>query len=185
MAYKQLVRDELSDLPTIDIASVVAADRVFDFTILSESLLESWAFFPFRLHAYALDDEAHSTLAAADLAGVEVHGPGARSDGAWQKAAQEIALIEGSGLDRCLVSDVGNIFVQETPELYLLLERFDFWFTASPWPDRPIHTNVWGSAATSAAASSRGNGHGTRQAENPPTKAGCRSLCWSGIPSCS
>ncbi len=69
--YKRLVHDELSDLRPIDIASVVSADYVFDFTILYESLVESRALYPFRLHAYALDDEAHSRLAEAGLAGVE------------------------------------------------------------------------------------------------------------------
>lgn len=142
--YKRLVRDELSELRPIDIASVVSADYVFDFTILYESLLESWAFHPFRLHAYALDDEAHSRLADADLAGVEVHRAGASSDDWWQSAAQKIALVERSGLDRCLVSDVDNVFVQETPELFLLLDRCDFAFIASPLPDWPIQTNIWG-----------------------------------------
>jgi predicted O-methyltransferase YrrM len=143
--YRRLVLDELSDVPLIEIASVVSADYVFDFTILYESLLESWALFPFRLHAYALDDEAQSRLAEADLAGVEVHRTGAASDDSWhENAAQKVALVERSGLDRCLVSDVDNIFVQETPELFLLLERFDFTFIASPWPDWPIQTNIWG-----------------------------------------
>jgi hypothetical protein len=143
--YRRLVLDELSDVPLIEIASVVSADYVFDFTILYESLLESWALFPFRLHAYALDDEARSRLADADLAGVEVHRAAPASDDSWhENAAQKVALVERSGLDRCLVSDVDNIFVQETPELFLLLERFDFAFIASPWPDWPIQTNIWG-----------------------------------------
>ena len=138
------MRDELSDLRPIDIASVVSADYVFDFTILYESLLESWALYPFRLHAYALDDEAHSRLADAGLPGVEVHRVGASSDDWWQNAAQKIALVERSGLDRCLVSDVDNVFVQETPELFLLLDHCDFAFIASPLPDWPIQTNIWG-----------------------------------------
>ena len=142
-AYKQLVFDELADLETVEIAAVVSADYVFDFAILYESLLESWKFYPFRLHAYALDDEAHSRLAAAGLDGVEVHRAGSSNDW-WQNVAQKIALVEHSGLDRCLVSDVDNVFVQETPELFLLLDHFDFVFVGSPSPDWPIQPNVWG-----------------------------------------
>jgi hypothetical protein len=145
-AFKRLVREELSDVPVIDIASVVSAGYVFDFTIFYESLRESWALFPFRLHAFALDDEAHSRIAEAELTGVEVHRAGAASpDGTWQeRVGQKIALVEHSGLDRCLVSDVDNVFVQETPELFLLLDQFDFAFIASPWPDWPVQANIWG-----------------------------------------
>jgi hypothetical protein len=142
--YKRLVHHELSDLRPIDIASVVSADYVFDFTILYESLVESRALYPFRLHAYALDDGAHSRLAEAGLAGVEVHRAEASSGDSWQNVAPTIALVERSGLDRCLVSDVDNVFVQETPELFLLLDRSDFAFVASPRPDWPIQTNIWG-----------------------------------------
>jgi hypothetical protein len=142
-AYKRLVFEELSDLEMIEIASVVSAGYVFDFAILHESLLESWNFYPFRLHAYALDDEANSTLVAAGLDGVEVHRAGSSNDW-WQNVAQKIALVGRSGLDRCLVSDVDNVFVQETPELFLLLDRFDFVFIGSPHPDWPIQGNIWG-----------------------------------------
>jgi len=34
--------------------------------------------------------------------------------------------------------------VQETPELFLLLDRCDFAFIGSPRPDWPIQTNIWG-----------------------------------------
>jgi hypothetical protein len=142
--YKRLVRDELSDLRPIDIATVVSADYVFDFTILYESLVESRALYPFRLHAYALDDGAHSRLAEAGLAGVEVHRADASSGDWWENLAPKIALVERSGLDRCLVSDVDNVFVQETPELFLLLDRSDFTFIGSPLPKWPIQTNIWG-----------------------------------------
>jgi predicted O-methyltransferase YrrM len=145
--FSRLVRDELADVPVVDIASVVSAGYVFDFTIFYESLRESWALFPFRLHAFALDDEAYSRIAEADLPGVEVHRAGAASpDGTWhQHVGQKVALVEHSGLDRCLVSDVDNVFVQETPELFLLLEHFDFVFVTSPWPATwPVQANIWG-----------------------------------------
>jgi hypothetical protein len=141
--YKQLVLEELADLETVEIASVVSADYVFDFVILYESLLESWRFFPFRLHAYVLDDEAHAALSAAGLEAVELHRGGSADDW-WKNVAQKINLVERSGLDRCIVSDVDNVFVQETPELFLLLDRFDFVFIGSPHPDWPIQGNVWG-----------------------------------------
>ena len=142
--YQRLVRDELSDLRPIEIAAVVSADYVFDFAILYESLVESRALYPFRLHAFALDDEARSRLVEAGLADVEVHRAEASSGDWWQNVAQKIALVERSGLDRCLVSDVDNVFVQETPELFLLLDRYDFAFVASPFPRWPIQANIWG-----------------------------------------
>jgi hypothetical protein len=129
-------------METIEIASVVSVDYVFDFAILYESLLESWKFFPFRLHAYTLDDEAHAALSAVGLEGVELHRGGTSADW-WKNVAQKIALVDRSSLDRCIVSDVDNVFVQETPELFLLLDRFDFVFIGSPHPDWPIQGNLW------------------------------------------
>jgi hypothetical protein len=48
--YNELVLSELAALEPIDIAAVVSSSYVLDFVILYESLLESWTFFPFRLH---------------------------------------------------------------------------------------------------------------------------------------
>lgn len=142
--YQRMVHEELSGLPPVEIAAVVSAGYVFDFTILYESLVESWALFPFRLHAFALDEESASRLNEVGLEGVEVHRSGASSDDWWHNAAQKIALVERSGLERAVVTDVDNVFVQETPELFLLLDHFDFTFVGSPWPEWPVQTNVFG-----------------------------------------
>ena len=115
---------------TIDIASVVSAHDVLDFAVLRESLLECWTS-PFRLHAFAVDDESQARLAR--LPDVEVH----------PFAGQPSGLIEDSGLERCIVAQPANVFVQETPELLLLLERCDLVFVSGPWPQRPIAASVW------------------------------------------
>ena len=109
---------------------MVSAHQVLDFAILRESLLECWTS-PFRLHAYAVDDESHARLGR--LPDVDVHR--------WSGPAS--GLIEHSGLERCIVAEPANVFVQETPELVLLLERCDLVFVSGPWPQRRIAASVW------------------------------------------
>ena len=139
--YSRLVRHELGNTPVVEIAAVVSHGEELDFAILYESLLEAWTAFPFRLHAFAIDDEAHSRLLDADLPGVNVYRAKTPAE---TSAAQKIGLVEHGGLERCLVADVHSVFVQETPELFLLLEQFDFTFVSSPWREWPIQTSAWG-----------------------------------------
>ncbi len=70
---RTLVLEELAAIEPIDIASVVSSAYVFDFLILYESLLNSWTFYPFRLHAYTAEAETFERLSLLELAGVDVH----------------------------------------------------------------------------------------------------------------
>ena len=143
--FNELVLQELATLEPIHIAAVVSSTYVFDFLILYESLLESWTFYPFCLHAFATDQEAYERLIALAPDQVEVHrfdegGPDQRWHG---HVLARVSLIERSGLDRCIVSDVDNVFLAETPELFLLLDRCDLVFVGSPLDRQIIQTSLW------------------------------------------
>ena len=73
-----------------------------------------------------------------------MHLPQERSREGWfRNVLAKIQLVEHSGLDRSVVSDVDNVFLAETPELFMLLNEFDFVFVGSPVYGRIIQTNLW------------------------------------------
>lgn len=141
--YNQFVLEQLTGIETTHIASIVSPEYVFDFLVLYESLVESWTFYPFCLHAFVGGPQEEGVIASLGLPHVEVHVlPGAEGDW-WANAGQKIRLIELSGLDRCIVSDVDNVFVAETPELFMLLGDADLVFIGSPQSEWIIQTSLW------------------------------------------
>jgi Methyltransferase domain len=132
--YRQQVQEELGWEEAVPISCLVTGEDVFDFVILYESLLETWTFFPFRLHAFVLGRDAGDALSALNLPKVELHlgeagaAPAERAKGRVRMPS----LVERSRLERCLVSAPDNVFCAETPELFMLLDRYDLVFTASP-----------------------------------------------------
>ena len=91
---------------------------MFDFLILYESLVETWTYYPFRLHAFAVDGEKVEALLADRGTGLEVASAPGESTGFGANAMRQVDLIEHSGLDRCIVSDADNVFLAETRELF-------------------------------------------------------------------
>jgi hypothetical protein len=141
--YQALVLDELVALRTIDLGAVVTRDYLLDFLILYESLLASWTFYAFRLHAFAVEPDVHEWLSNAGLDHVEPHLIEGEAEAWWQGASQKISLVEHAGLERCIVTDVDNVFLAETPELFALLDANDFVFIGGPSPMWPIQTSLW------------------------------------------
>jgi Methyltransferase domain len=109
-------------LDTIDIGCVVGEEGLFDFLILYESLVESWTCFPFLLHAFVVDERVLRPLERAEANRVRIHAVPQAARGALQSEAPELALVEHSGLDRCIVSAATNVFLTELPELWFLLD---------------------------------------------------------------
>jgi Methyltransferase domain len=141
--HRRQVRKELGWVEPVPISCLVTSEDVFDFVILYESLLESWTFFPFRVHAFVLGRDAHDALNALDLPEVELHLEEADAVPAApaNARARVPSLVERSGLERSLVSDVDNVFCAETPELFVLLDTYDLVFTTSP---RGLpHASLW------------------------------------------
>lgn len=134
--------DELTALEPVEIATVVTRDDVLDFVVLYQSLAKSWTFYPFRLHAFTVETEAHERLAALELPDVAVHS---------FAGGTNIELVELSGLERCLVSDVDNVFVAETPELSQLLDHHELVFVAAPPETDTIATSLWGFRRTGSS----------------------------------
>ena len=66
--------DELAVRDPVDIAAIVSAGFLFDFVILYESLVETWTFYPFRLHAFAVDSETYDVLSRLNAPEVEMTG---------------------------------------------------------------------------------------------------------------
>jgi Methyltransferase domain len=135
----------VSRLPDkVPIGSVVTAAYLLDFLILYESLVESWAYYPFEMHAFVTEDEVERRLVDARIEDLEIHRlPGEPGD-REQNAARRIDLVEHSGLERCIVSDADNLFLAETPELYLFLANHDLVFAGGPslWSFRRTDRSV-------------------------------------------
>ena len=71
LEFNRLVLEDFGP-ETIEIGCVVTDAYVFDFVIFYESLLNSWTFYPFRVHAFVVQGEAYETLRALELPHVEV-----------------------------------------------------------------------------------------------------------------
>jgi hypothetical protein len=140
--YRGLVFEEWG-VETVVLGCVVTRSYVFDFLIFYESLLNSWTFYPFQVHVFAADRECYDVLSELRLPDVEVQFLPSDSTGRRENAVHRVRLVEESGLDRCIVTDVDVVFVAETPELFTLLDHYDFVFTGSPAPAWPIQGGLW------------------------------------------
>ena len=89
--------DELAVREPVDIAAIVSAGFLFDFVILYESLVETWTFYPFRLHAFAVDSETYDVLSRLEAPEVEVHRLPGESGHFGANALRQLDLIEHSG----------------------------------------------------------------------------------------
>jgi Methyltransferase domain len=132
-----------SSFDKIDIGAVVTGEYLLDFFTLYESLVESWTCYPFVLHAFVVEDAVAERLSAAAIENVTIHRlPGQLGD--WREnAARRIELVEHSGLERCIVTDVDNVFLAELPELAFLPAEHDFVFIGGSSPERPVQTSLW------------------------------------------
>jgi hypothetical protein len=142
-AYRRLIWDDLARLEPVQICCVVTSDYVFDFAILYESLVMSWTFQPWLLHAVVVEQDAYERLTAAGLEGVEVHRIDAQTGDWATNAGLQTLLFDHPGLERAVVSDADNVFVAETPELFLLLNEFDFVFVGSPLAEWMVQASLW------------------------------------------
>ena len=106
--------------------------------------VETWTYYPFRLHAFAVDGETYEALSRIEAPGLEVHQLPSESAGFGANALRQLDLVEHSGLDRCIVSDADNVFLAETPELFLLLDQADLVFVGGPDTKWLIVTSLWG-----------------------------------------
>jgi hypothetical protein len=127
----------------VHIGSLVTTECLFDFLILRESLVKTWTYFPFELHAFVLEDGVERRLADAGIDNLEVHRLPGRTDPA-DEAATALAIIEHSGVERCIVSHADNLFLAETPELMLLLHEHDLVFAGgrSLWSFRRSERSI-------------------------------------------
>ena len=142
--YARLVR-ELTVLDGAPIGAHVTRERVLDFLILYESLAASWSSYPFELHAFVADDEVEATLAGVGIESLRLQRlPGGQRD--WTPAA----LVEHSQLERCLITDVTNVFVGETLEMLVGVDGHDLVFAGAPSPEL-VGTHLWSFRRTPGA----------------------------------
>jgi hypothetical protein len=137
-------REGFPRVEPVQIACVVTRPYLFDFMILCESVRFTWTY-PVEIHAFVSDEILADEISAMGLPDVSIH-PQDGADGGrdWQaNALRKIELVEQSGLDRCIVSDADNVFLSETPELFLLLDRVDFAFVESPNEEGPLQPSLW------------------------------------------
>jgi hypothetical protein len=132
---------EASDVTQI--GAVVTTDYLLDFLTLYESLAENWTASPFRLHAFALDDETARRLTELGVDGMEVHRLPGNARDPRENAARRIDLIEHSGLERCIVSDADTVFLAETAQLWTALGEHDLAFSRGTTGEHPVQTALW------------------------------------------
>jgi hypothetical protein len=141
--FRRLILGRLADLEPVNISCVLTRRYLLDFAILYESLVESWTFYPFRVHAFVFQPDVAERLEAANFEHAEIHlledDPGTFP----KYSATRVRLIEESGLERSIVADVDNVFLAETPELFMLLSEFDLVFVASPKERWLIEAGLW------------------------------------------
>ena len=135
--------DELAGFDPVPFAALVTGRFVFDFVVMYESLVECFAFYPFVLHAFVLEDEVEKALRGLELPHVEVHRLAANAGDWILNSTSRIDLIEHSGLERCVVTDVDVVWVAETPELGLLLDRYDLLFVGGPGRIWRAQAGLW------------------------------------------
>jgi hypothetical protein len=131
---------------------IVTESYLFELMVFYASVRRAWTFFPWRIFAYSPEQETVSRIEGLDLPGLQaIHLPHAREGGWAKNAALKVELVERSGLDSGVVSDLDDIFLAETPELQLFLTNNDFVFVGAPHTEQLIQTSLWGFRRTPAA----------------------------------
>jgi len=143
--YNRLVMERLARPEPVNIGCIATWDYVFDFLIFYESVASAWESYPFVVHLFTIEDRTAAEVRGYRLPNVEVHVLEKLRDAPdWRRrAALKVLLVEHAPVERCLVSDVDNVFLAETPEVYLLLDRYDFVFVGGPVTHTIIQTNLF------------------------------------------
>lgn len=140
-----MVLRDLSPSPSFPIACIVTENYLFEFLILYESLIHCWTTFDIEIHAYTPDEETRRTIQRLSLPKVTVHTLDLPKSDAWSAgAAAKVLLVSNSNLERALVTDLDNLFLSETPELFALLEDHEYVFIGAPHSCQLLQTSLWG-----------------------------------------
>jgi hypothetical protein len=147
----QLLSEHI-EVSTTNLLVIVTETYLFELLVFYASVRRAWTFFPWRIFAYSPEQATVSRIERLDLPGLQaIHLPHAREGGWAKNAALKVDLVERSGLESGVVSDLDNIFLAETPELQLLLSNNDFVFIGAPHTTQVIQTSLWGFRRTPAA----------------------------------
>lgn len=142
--YNEYVINQLSSLKPINIGCVVSKSYILDFLIFYFSIVKSWSFYPYLVHAFTFDKETHDEIKSYKLKNVEAHNFTQEAPLTWSSfAAKKIWLIENSGIERCIISDIDALFLSEIPELDLFLNNHDMVFIGAPHSEWIIQTSLW------------------------------------------
>lgn len=144
-AFNRWVLDGPGRLEPVNLGAVVTRSYLFDFLVFHQSLLESWRFHPWVLHAFTTEPDVAERIRGLGLPGVETHLFEHLAQGEdWAlNVAIKIQMIEHSGLERCIITDVDNLMFAEIPELYFLLDRHDLVFIGSPCSEWLLQGSLW------------------------------------------
>lgn len=143
--YNNYVLNELGDHTIIPICCIVSSEYIFDFLIFYYSICNSWTFTKFEVHVFSPEAETVKTINSFRLDHVFAHNlPDDTITHDWSSCCSlKTKIVEFSGLERAIVSDVDNIFLSETPELYLHLENNDMIFIGAPHSEFILQTNLF------------------------------------------
>ena len=146
--YNEFVTSKLANMEPINIACFMSSEQyVFDFLIYYFSIIESWTFYPFKIHVFTIDPKVVKILNGYKLKSVKTHflSEFVKGDYNWsQEVALRLNIIKYSNIDKCILTDVDNIFLAETPEIYFLLDSFDYVFVGSPHSENILQPSIFG-----------------------------------------
>ena len=142
--YNKHILNKLSNIPITNIGCVVTNNYILDFLIFYFSVVESWTFYPYLVHVFTFEKKTNDRIQSFNLPNVKIHLMNMNLEPNWSNfAAMKIKMLEWSGLERCIMSDVDNIFLAETPELNFLLDKNDFVFIGAPHSEWILQTSLW------------------------------------------
>jgi hypothetical protein len=142
--YNKYITRKLSNIRVINIGCILTKNYILDFLIFYFSVVESWTFYPYLIHAFTFEKETYEKIRSFNLPNVQAHFHDIELERNWSNfTAMKVKMIELSGLDRCIISDIDALFLAETPELDILLDNHDFVFIGAPHSVWIIQASLW------------------------------------------
>lgn len=150
--YNENILVNHSNIETTNLLYIVTEDYLFELLVFYASVKRAWGFFPWQIHAFSPEKSTISRIKELDLPGLDaIHFSSDRESNWHTSASLKVDLIERSGIEKGIVSDLDNIFLAETPELQLLLGDYDFVFIGAPHSDWIVQTSLWSFKRSPAA----------------------------------
>ncbi len=149
--FNRKVLSKYTQISTTNLLCIVTENYLFELFIFYASVKNSWTFFPWHIYAFSPEKATVSRINELKLPGLEAVYLSHTTESGWaENAALKVELVEKSGIEQGIVSDLDNIFVAEIPELQLFLNENDFVFIGAPHSEWIMQTSLWSFRRTPA-----------------------------------